>query len=348
MTAFKSLSVAMAKGFLRDKAALFFTFLFPLMFLVVFGLIFRDAGAEKIKLGVVGDGQMITVIEQSGAFETRRFDTMDAAVAEVRGGELPGMVSQQGAGEVQLRFAASDQNRAGIVQGIVSGIVDKTNIAVTGQAPKFTLDAKQVEDESLGAIQYLTPGLLSWAVAFSAVFGSALTFVAWRKKQVLRRIRLAPVSAGMVLTSRIGVTLGTAIVQAVLFVGIAMLPVFGLKLSGTWYLAVPIFLLGMVAFFAIGLLVGAFAKTEDSANGAVQIVVMPMAFMSGSFFPIDQAPDWLQTVSKIFPLRHMNDGLLDFLVRGKGPEALIVPCSVLLGFALVVGVIAVRVFRWED
>ena len=347
MTAFKSLSLAMTKGFLRDKAALFFTFLFPLMFLVVFGLLFQDAGTDKIKVGTVGDGPVVAALEQIDAVEIQRFDTVEAAVAGVQAGDLPGMVSQQGA-EVQLRFAASDQTRAGLLQGLISGIVDKTNIAATGQPARFTLDAHQVEDESLAAIQYLTPGILSWAVAFAGVFGSALTFVAWRKKQVLRRIRLAPVSPALVLTSRVGVTLGTALAQAVLFVGVALLPVFGLKLSGTWYLALPIFLLGMLAFFAIGLLVGAFAKTEEAATGAAQIIVMPMAFLSGTFFPIDQAPGWLQAVSKVFPLRHMNDGMLDFMVRGKGPEALVVPCAVLLGFTVVVGFVATRVFRWED
>jgi ABC-2 type transport system permease protein len=347
MKAFASLSLAVTKGFLRDKVALFFSFLFPLMFLVVFGLIFGNAGTDKIKLGVVGDGPVITALEHTTLVDTQRFGSVDEAVAAVRAGDVPGMVSEQG-DAVQLRFAASDQTKAGIVTGFVSGVVDRSNIAATGQPPRYTLDARQVEDVSMQPIQYLTPGILSWSVAFAGVFGSALTFVSWRKKQVLRRLRLTPVSPGLVLTSRLGVTLGTAIAQAVLFVGVASLPLFGLRLSGTWWLAIPIFLLGMLAFFAIGLLVGAFAKTEEAASGVAQIVVMPMAFLSGTFFPIDQAPAWLQAVSKVFPLRHMNDGMLDFLVRGKGPEALVVPCAVLLGFTLVVGFIATRVFRWED
>ncbi|MFD1048781.1 ABC transporter permease, partial [Kibdelosporangium lantanae] len=172
--------------------------------------------------------------------------------------------------------------------------------------------------------------------------------VAWRKKKVLLRLRLAPVSPMTVLSSRIAVTLGIAIAQAVLFIGIAMLPAFGLKLSGTWALSIPVFLFGMLAFCAIGLLVGAFAKTEEAATGAAQIVILPMAFLSGTFFPIDQAPGWLQTVSEIFPLRHMNDGMQDFLVRGKGPEALLLPCGILLAFTLVIGFVATRVFRWDD
>ncbi|MET0234334.1 MAG: ABC transporter permease [Kibdelosporangium sp.] len=346
MSAFKSLSSAGIKGFLRDKAALFFTFLFPLMFLIVFGLLFRDAGAEKIKLGLSGDGPVVQALQQLPVVEVQKFDTPDAAVAAVKNGDLPGVVLENGA-DVQLRFAASDQTQAGIVQGLVSSVVDKSNIAATGQQPRFQLQASQVEDDSLNAIQYLTPGILSWAVASAGVFGSALTFVSWRKKQVLRRLWLAPVSPLTVLSSRISVTLGIAVVQAILFIGIACLPLFGLKLSGTWALSIPVFLFGMLAFFAIGLLIGSFAKTEEAANGAAQIVILPMAFLSGTFFPIDRAPGWLQTVSEIFPLRHMNDGMQDFLVRGKGVEALLVPCGILLAFTLVIGFIATRLFRWD-
>lgn len=346
MSAFKSLSTAMGKGFVRDKAALFFVFLMPLMFLVIFGLLFKG-GDNKVKLGLVGDGPVVQAIQGIDGVDVQRFDTDAAAIDKVKSGDLPGAVIQNG-NDVKLSFAASNQTNASLLQSLVSGVVDKVNIASTNQPPRFTYDPQQVEDSSLTAIQYLTPGILSWAVASAGVFGTGVSFVAWRKKKVLLRLRLAPVSPMTVLSSRIAVTLGIAVTQAVLFVGVASLPVFGLKLSGTWVLSIPVFLIGMLAFCAIGLLVGAFAKTEEAATGAAQVVILPMAFLGGTFFPIDQAPKWLQTVSNILPLRHMNDGMQDFLVRNKGPEALLLPCGVLLAFTLVIGFIATRVFRWDD
>lgn len=347
MTAFRSLSVAMLKGFYRDKATLFFTFVFPLMFLVVFGLIFRDAGSSKIKIGAVGDGPVLVALEQTGALEFERYGDVDGAVAKVKDGDLPAMVAEQG-DTVTLRFAASDQTQAGIVRGILGAAVAAANQQATGQAPRFQVQAAQVEDTSLSAIQFLTPGIMSWGVATSAVFGSALTLVSWRRKQVLRRVRLAPVGVPVLLTSRLLVTFGIAVGQALIFILVGTLPVFGLKLTGTWYLAIPIFLLGVLAFFAIGMLVGSFAKTEEAATAAANIVVLPMAFLSGTFFPIDAAPSWLRSVSNVFPLRHMNDGMMNFLVRGKSADALLVPGLVLLGFTLALGLLAARVFQWED
>ncbi|MCS7480065.1 ABC transporter permease [Umezawaea endophytica] len=346
-TAFKSLSTAMFKGFVRDKMSLFFMFFFPLMFLVVFGLLLGDSGEDKIKIAVTGDGPVVAALDQTGAVEIQRFDDERAALAKVEDGDLPAAIILRG-NAIQLRFAASDQVAAGTVNGLVSGVVDKLNLSATGQPAAFSLQQQPVEDASLKPIQYLTPGILSWGISISAVFGAALTMVSWRKKQVLRRIRLAPVSAFTVLTSRLTVSVGIAIVQAITFVLVALTPPFGLKLSGSWYLALPLLVLGTLAFFAIGMLVGAFCKTEEAASGAANILVMPMSFLSGSFFPIENAPGWLQAVSQALPLRHMNDGMLDVLVRGKGIEALLLPCSVLIAFTAVVGFAAAKIFRWED
>ncbi|CCH34525.1 ABC transporter permease [Actinosynnema sp. NPDC047251] len=347
MTAFKSLSIAMVKGFLRDKMTLFFAFVFPLMFLVVFGLLFRDAGDEKTKVAVVGDGPIITALDQTGALELEKYDNVDTARQKVDDGDLPAVIAVNG-NDIELTFAASDQVKAQTVVGIVSGVVDKVNVAVTNTPPTYRFEAKPVEDASLKPIQYLTPGILSWAVSISGVFGASLTLVSWRKKQVLRRIRLSPVGTTAVLGSRILVSIGTALVQGVLFVAVALTPWFGLQLNGQWWLALPLLILGTTAFFAVGMLVGAFCKTEEAASGAANIVIMPMAFLSGTFFPVEKAPGWLQAVSNIFPLRHMNDGMIDVLVRGKGIEALAVPAAFLIAFTLVVGFIAAKVFRWED
>lgn len=345
---FLTLARAMLRAFFRDRMALFFTFFFPLMFLVVFGLIFRNAGTNPITLGVVGNGPIVQALQaQSTVLKLERLDSADAAVAKVKNGDLPGAVIEQG-NQVTLRFAASDQTKAGVVQGLVASVVDHANLAATGRPPTFSLDAAQVEDTSLKAIQFITPGILSWGVATSAAFGAALTLVSWRRKQILRRVRLAPVPVWTVVGARVGVSLVVAVVQAAVFVGVAVTPPFGLRLSAQAWLALPLLLIGTCAFLSIGLLIGAIAKTDEAAQAMANFVVLPMAFLSGTFFDISQAPAWLQGVSKVFPLRWMNDGMLDVLVRGKGIGAILLPSAILLAFAAVVGLIATRVFRWDD
>jgi len=346
VTTFLSLSRAMFLGFFRDRVAVFFTFLFPLMFLVVFGLLFRDVGQSRIPLGVVGSGPVIDGLP-ADAVEQKRFESLDAALEQVRAGDLPAVVFEQD-GQVTLRYAASDAARAGTVQGLVGGVVSEVNLRASGRPAAVRLQAEQVEASSLKAIQYLTPALLSWSVATSAVFGAAMTLVSWRRRQVLRRLRLAPVAPLTVLTSRLGVAFSVALLQAAVFIAIASTPLFGLRLSGQWWLAVPLLAIGTVAFFAIGMLAGSFAKTEEAANAVANLLVLPMAFLSGTFFPIDAAPRWLQIVSNTFPLRHLTDGMLDVMVRDQGVGALLRPGAVLVGFAVVLAAVALPLFRWDD
>lgn len=351
MTSLRALSVAMFKGFVRDRGNLFWMVLFPLMFLVLFGGIFTGGGASRVEMLQYGSVAIIDDVPEVAresieeALELTSVDDLDAAIEQVREGDADAVIAQVG-DEVQLWFSQADQVRAGQTVGTIQGLVDSTNLAVTGVAPTYSLVVEQVEDDSLEAIQYITPGILGWAVAMSAIFGSALNLVAWRKNGLLRRLRLSPIPTRTVVLARVGVSLVVAMVQAAIFIGVAV-GFFGLQLSGWWLLVVPLIIVGTLAFLSIGLLAGAVAKTEEGAANLANGIVLPMAFLSGSFFPLDGSPDWLQTVSKLLPLRYLNDGLLDVMVRGAGPAATIVPIAVMLGFAIAATSIAAKMFRWD-
>lgn len=138
-----------------------------------------------------------------------------------------------------------------------------------------------------------------------------------------------------------------ALAQMAIFLGLGV-ALFGLKLSGSWWLAVPLLVAGTLSFMALGLLAGSLAKTVEGASSLANIFVLPMAFLSGSFFPLDHAPRWLEVVSQLLPLRHLNDGMLDVMVRGQGVSAIWVPMIILLGFAAAILIIASRFFNWES
>jgi ABC-2 type transport system permease protein len=255
--------------------------------------------------------------------------------------------TQQG-DQLVLRYAASDPVKAATVQGILNAVVDRANVAATGQPPRLSLQAQRVEDESLKPIQFTTGGILCWGVATSAAFGAALTIVSWRKKQLLRRVRLSPAPVWTVVAARVGVSVVVAFVQAAVYVGVALTPPFGLQLADSWWLAIPILVCGTLAFLSIGLLIGSVAKTEEAASAMANFIVLPMAFLSGTFFDISAAPTWLRGLSQVFPLRHMNDAMLDVLARGQGASQVVVPCLILLAFAAALTALATRFFRWDD
>ena len=98
------------------------------------------------------------------------------------------------------------------------------------------------------------------------------------------------------VAARVAVTIVIALVQMAIFLGLGA-AAFGLQLTGAWWMAIPLLVVGTLCFMAIGLLAGAVAKTTEGAVNMANFLVLPMAFLTGSFFPLDAAPGWLQTVS---------------------------------------------------
>ncbi|XRQ12839.1 ABC transporter permease [Actinomadura welshii] len=349
---FKSLSRAMYLGFRRDRTALFFTVLFPLMFLVIFGGVFGNQTTSKVEVLQVGQAPVLEqALAQGGeeldrVLEVTKAADRDDALKQVEKGDVAGAVEQRG-DQVIIHYSAADQVRSGTARGLMNSIVQAANQAATGQAPAYTLATQQVEDDSLKAIQFFTPGLLGWALASAAVFGASQTLVTWRTKGILRRLQLSPAPIPTVFAARVAVSVAIALVQFALFVLVAQLPMFGLQLAGSWWMAVPLLVAGVLAFLSIGMLVGAWAKTQETANAVTQLIVLPMAFLGGSFFPLEQAPGWMQSLSYVFPLRYLNEGMLDVMSRGLGPGAVLTEMAILLGVAAAGALIAVRMFRWE-
>ena len=101
MKAWKALSSAMWQGFLRDRTSQFFYFLFPLMFLVLFGLLLGNPSVGRIDIGVVGQGAVIDHLPGQ-VLEIKRFDTFDAAVDAVVKGDIPAAIRQSG-NTIELR-----------------------------------------------------------------------------------------------------------------------------------------------------------------------------------------------------------------------------------------------------
>ncbi|POM22692.1 Inner membrane transport permease YbhR [Actinomadura rubteroloni] len=348
---FRSLARAMFLGFRRDRGALFFTVLFPLMFLVVFGGVFGHQTSSKVDVIEIGaapliDGAVAHDADLRKTMKVTRYATSAAALRKVEKGDAAAAVEQRD-GTLVVHYSAADQVKAGTVRGLLGAVVQAANQEASGRPPTYRMSDVQVEDDSLKAIQFFTPSLLGWALASAGVFGASQTLVTWRTKGMLRRLRLSPAPIATVFGARVAVSLAVAMVQLGLFLAVAQLPVFGLKLMGAWWMAIPSVVAGVLAFLGIGMLIGAWAKTQESAQSMTQLVVLPMAFLGGSFFPLDDAPVWMRTLSYVFPLRYLNEAMLNVMGRGLGPASALPQIGVLLGVAAVTAFLASRLFRWD-
>jgi ABC-2 type transport system permease protein len=339
-------------GFIRDRTAVFFTILFPVLFLLLFGSLYKNTSSPHITVVEVGRVSLLDQAEAAAPSQLGKVLTIthttdqQTALADVRKGTDSAAVQQQGH-TLLVHYSIADQTSAGLVQAIFSSLVQQADAAAAGAHGAYQLTTQQVEDKSLKPIQYLAPGLLGWAIASGGAFGAAITLVNWRENKLLRRLRLAPISVGSVVLARVGVTVATALVELVVFIGIATTPYFGLKLSANWWMAIPLVICGTLAFMAIGLLVGSFAKTQQAATAVANLIILPMAFLGGAFIPLDYAPSWIREVSYALPLRYLVTGMQDVMARGESPASALPAIGILLGLAAVLTAISVRVFRWD-
>lgn len=197
-----------------------------------------------------------------------------------------------------------------------------------------------------GQMDRLTAGVLDWGVGNAAMFGVAYSIVQWRRDDLLRLVRTTPTPITSLLSGWYVVTVIFAIAQAALLLGVSLLPVFGLTIAVPGIVLLPVVLMvGSLTFFAMGVLVGRLAPSPDAVGAIANCVMIPMAFLSGSFYPLELAPHWLTVVSRFMPLRYLNDAVREVLAGGYN---LAVPLAALLGFAALFGVIGLRTFKWAD
>lgn len=349
----RELSRAMILSVLRDKGTIFFLLIFPILFLLLFGTLFKSDGTAHIKVAQVGRVQVLDSLTASQREQLARAATVtrvsseSAALKKVRKGDYDALVEQDG-GTVVLRYSAADSVKGASARATLNAVLEQANLAATGTPATYTLKASQVEDRSVKPIQYLTPGLMGWAIASSAVFSTALTLVTLRRKKILQRMRLSPIRAWEVVAARISMTMLMALTQTALFLLVATLPYFGLRLTGDWWLVVPLVMCGTLSLMSLGLLIGSVTRTEESAGGLAQLLVLPMSFLSGSFFSLDGAPQWVRAVSYMMPLRYLVKGSEAVLSRGGGIAEALPTMGGMLAFTAVVTALTLRFFRWND
>ena len=166
-------------------------------------------------------------------FEVTQVRRPRRGVEKVRKGDADVAVEMQG-GELVAHYTQTDQVKAAITQGALQAFVDGSNVAASGQPTDVhTARPSGSRTTRLKTIQFVTPGLLGWAVAMSAAFGAAATLQGWRQSKLLRRLQLAPVSTRTVVGARVAVTVVIALVQMAIFLGLGA-AAFGLTLTGAW------------------------------------------------------------------------------------------------------------------
>jgi ABC-2 type transport system permease protein len=347
--AYLSLFKALGRGWIRDRSQIFFTILLPLMFMVLLASVFGSGDTAASRVVAVGDVAVLEGADPDDFTVTEATD-LDEALAVLRDGDADAAVVQDGA-TVRIYPSATNATSGAIAAGKLSALVDDVNVEVLSAAapgePVLQAEVEEADGGALKPIQYLAPGILAWGVAISGVFGAAGTIVDWKRDKLLRRLRLTPASVRTFLGAKVSVNLVVAIGQTAVFLAVAALG-FGLQLSAWTWFAVPLVLLGTLAFLAIGVVIGGIAQTSPAAAGLSNLVTMPMAFVSGAFYPLALSPEWVQWISYASPMRYLNEALQSVVVYGEPPSAVFPQIAFLAAFAALVALISWKTFKFDE
>ena len=137
----------------------------------------------------------------------------------------------------------------------------------------------------------------------------------------------------------------TVVFEATLLVVFGMVA-FGVPLRGSPVALAAVVALGAATFAGVGLLVAARPRTLEGVSGLMNLVMLPMWVLSGSFFSAANFPDAMQPFIKALPLTALNDALRAVMLDGSGLAALALPLAVLSLWMVVSFGVALRVFRW--
>jgi ABC-2 type transport system permease protein len=226
------------------------------------------------------------------------------------------------------------------VVGSVLGVIN-----LGGRPPLVVPEPRTIQTENLNFISYFVPSMLGLSVMQVGIF-AAIPLVADREKLILKRLAATPLRRWQLVGSNVLMRLLIAMVQAIIIVAVGVLA-FGVEVTGSVAAVAGFVILGALAFLALGYVVASYADTEDAANGMTSVIQFPMMFLSGTFFPIDEMPDILQSIARIIPLTYLSDALRQVMVGGAAFAPLWVCAAVLLGWLVVCFGIASVKFRWQ-
>jgi len=156
-------------------------------------------------------------------------------------------------------------------------------------------------------IQFMYPGIIAMGVLTTSLF-AGISVVADREFGFLREVLVAPIArSGIVLGKAVGAA-AVALLQALVMLVVA--PIVGVHLDAGIVLGlVPIVIVLSIALSGLGILIASFMRSQQGFQLLIQLLIFPMIFLAGVFFPINQAPDWLKVLSKVNPMTYGVDAI---------------------------------------
>lgn len=346
----------------RDRLALFFTFLFPLIFLFVFGSLSHN-NKVSLRIAVINESHTTYAQQLTSELQHSKLVNVDKSVTNFATAnekmsrsevdatiELPPSFGEDKnnlpSGQAIVHYTQNNQQAAQTLTTVLQAMLQGVNTKLVKTQTPFTVTSKQNNEHSLNSFDYTFTGLLGFSILGAGIFGPMNVFPELKKMGILRRLHTTPLRVWQYfMANMLGNATAGLMSIGVMFV--AAMAVFHLNVVGN-YLELAVFLAyGIILILGIGLALGGWAKNERQAAPLGNIIVFPMMFLTGVFFPRFLMPHWLQSITNYMPLTPVIDGGRLIITEGKSLLDLGSQLGIMTIWLVIVYIIAFRVFRWE-
>ncbi len=354
-------TISFGRQYLRTKVGPFFSFVFPILLILLFGALFSDqGGGGKIPLPVQNlDGgpysaALMDMLNQTGYFQISVVEDEGDIVDYVNENSLtlalsiPSNFSSNVESSTPVSVVlCGDTTRSTFptAQGVLDAVINQMNYNISGASQIVSFEVQYAGSEQYGAYDFLLPGFVGLTVMVSAMYFMTSTCAEHRSRGYFKLLATTTLKKSEWLSSKF--LFNSAMLVSSLLVTFAVaMAAFDLKAVLT-PLSIALVVAGTFMFTSLGMLLGSAVKDPESAVAVSNFIGFPMMFLSGSFWDLSASPEYLQWISKAMPLTYLNEGLRDTMVYANEASAF-VNLLIVLVIGVVCFVLASRLMSWKE
>jgi len=333
------------REFLREREAVFWVFIFPVLMTFALGIAFRNTAPDKTFVAIEGDETNPSVSELAGVLThshelSATVLAPDEAALALRSGKVAIIIKPR-ADSYSFRFDPTrPESRSARL------IVDDVLQRAKGRSDVFTVGEERITEPGARYVDFLVPGLIGMNLMGSGLWGLGFTIVIARSRKLLKRFAATPMRRSHYLLSFMLSRLVFLLLEVAAVVVFAWL-VFGFTVRGSWLSVSLITLLGGFTFSGIGLLIAARPTTIEGVSGLMNFIMLPMWLLSGTFFSSERFPQLFQPFIKALPLTALNTLLRAVMNEGAPLLSNWVHVAILLAWLFISFIVALKIFRWQ-
>ncbi len=348
------------RGYTRNKVGLFFSLVFPIILILLFGAIFSGGSGGPITVYVqnkdngAASGTFVNILNSTKTLSLKMVDNSQdfqgylSAHSADQGVVIPLGFSQDYTSFQKVNvtiYTNPADTTSPIVTETVGAVLNQMNLYNATGLHQLGIQTTSIKSQSYKYIDFLIPGLIGFSVLTSPMFSLVNISSEYKKTKLFKQLSLTPLTKTEWLTSKViwYIVLGLISFLLMTQVGAGL---FGAHLDYA-LLILPFLIIGPLFFVSLGMLVGTVSKSVESAAVVGNLITFPMMFLSGTFFPVSQMPMYLQNVAHALPLFYMIDGLNQVMIYTNSAQA-IFDIEVMAVLSVIVFVLAVVFFKWRE